>query len=151
MLYPHPCLWWSIPVTHVGLPIKNNQKSAKLVIKWVTVLIITYSILNCCIVSPQLWSGISCIQTGSLALRWWHTQYMQHGLLLSMASLLSSITICFCPIDSIWAEPLVGHIIRSFHNINHHVHMSWPWSVPPAHISVERRCGMQWKVRQSEF
>ena len=31
MLYPHPYPWLPIPVTHTGLPIKNNQKSAKTV------------------------------------------------------------------------------------------------------------------------
>ena len=84
------------------------------------------------------------------------TQYMQHSLLQSMASLLPSITIyfhltiCFCPIASIQADLLVGHIIGSFPQVqpSSTCLMTSAWSVVT--ITMESRCGMRWKGRQWE-
>jgi len=100
----------------------------------------------CCIVSPQLWSGISCIQTGSLTLENDVTQYMWHSPLWSTASLLSSVTICF---HLSW--PPAGHIIGSFPQAwlsSTHLTTS-AWYVVPT--IVERRCGMRWKEDNGEL
>ena len=106
--------------------------------------------MACCIVSPQLWTDVSCSWTGPLAVRWWcHSIYvaqtsMIYGILILIhCSLPSSIYFASVQIASVQADhPQTKHTLSwSLWGLAHH-----PWILQPQpnlwHSSMWK---MQWK------
>jgi len=97
------------------------------------------SILIQCIVSPQLWMGISCIQMGSLTIYVAQSSTI-YGILALICHYCLCLNVCFCLICFLPSQPPMDHIISSFPQVwpsSTHLRTLAQFMVP---IIRERRC-----------